>query len=166
MRCTRRTFARVMNSSSTGCAGCSRPSRTRVRGLAESRRLSSFCSSSRLCERLWTAFGAAMFADSRRSGTHRQGRLKWTVRSRSDQMLLGGWIKVKMPKCQNVWCPTCVAHGPPPPSIPPKSIDGSKPHRMVMRCESSPMQWFESPLSASSWGWQPANVDSVSSPLF
>lgn len=50
------TFARVMNSLTSGCDVCSSVSRTRVRGLAESRRLSSFWSRRRLCERPWAVF--------------------------------------------------------------------------------------------------------------
>lgn len=46
------TLARVVKSCISGVAACSSVSSTSVRGLALSLRLSSFCSSSRLCDRL------------------------------------------------------------------------------------------------------------------
>lgn len=65
------TFARVMNSCNTGVAPCSNVSSTSVRGLALSLRLSNFCSSNRLWDRLWAWAEGAMAGFSQVNRTPR-----------------------------------------------------------------------------------------------
>jgi hypothetical protein len=70
---TKLTLARDTNSFRMGRAGCSRLSMTRVRGLAPSRRLSSFCNSSKLCDRAWVFEVGAMLQVRRGAQGYRGG---------------------------------------------------------------------------------------------
>lgn len=61
---TGHTLALAINSFMTGLPLCSRVSSTSVRGLALSRRLSSFWKSNRLCDRRWACAEGAMVGKS------------------------------------------------------------------------------------------------------
>jgi hypothetical protein len=89
-----------MNSWTSGPALCSSESRTRVSGLALSRRLSNFCSTSRLCDRLWAWADGAMFRSLRRYPRWLEYLSRWQIDQPRGSRVGGGDAKASLAEIQ------------------------------------------------------------------